>query len=49
MKKRPTSVTVIAWILIVTGGVSLVATTAAINNPVTLELMSKSPLPIPVQ
>lgn len=49
MKPRPTSITVIAWILIVTGGISLISTLAMINNPTVLELMSKSPIPIPLQ
>ena len=49
MKKRPTSVTVIAWLLIVLGGLSILTTTAVINNPTALELMGKSPLPIGVQ
>lgn len=47
--KRPTSVTVIVWILIVTGGISLVASTVNLNNPMVAELMAKSPLPMPVQ
>lgn len=49
MKKRPTSVTVIAWILIVLGGISILTTTAAINNPAALEVMGKSPLPVGAQ
>ncbi len=49
MKNRPTSVTVIAWALIVMGGISLISTTAMINNPMAHDLMSKSPIPIPVQ
>lgn len=49
MKTRPTSVTVIAWILIVMGGISLISTTAMVNNPMVRELMSKSPIPIPIQ
>jgi hypothetical protein len=54
MRTRPTSITVVAWILILMGGVSLVTTTfvinsALINNPAAQELMSKSPIPIPVQ
>ncbi len=49
MKKRPTSVTVIAWVLIATGGVSLITSTAMINDPTGLDLMRKSPIPIPVQ
>lgn len=49
MNKRPTSISVIAWILIVVGGISLIATTVMINDPISRELMSKSPIPIPVQ
>ena len=49
MNKRPTSVTVIAWILIVLGGVSIVTTSLLLNNPSMTELMSKNPVPIPVQ
>jgi len=49
MKTRPVSVTVIAWILIAIGGLSIITSTAMINNPQTRELMSKNPLPIPVQ
>ncbi len=49
MKKRPTSITVIAWILIAMGGISLITSAIMINNPVARDLMSKSPIPIPVQ
>ncbi len=49
MKKRPTSVTVIAWILIVIGALSLVATLLTMNNPMTKDLMMRSPVPLPVQ
>ena len=49
MKKRPKSVTVIAWILIASVGITLITTTAMINNPMALDLMSKSPIPIPLQ
>ena len=49
MKNRPTSVTVIAWVLIVMGGISLISTTVMINNPLAHDLMSKSPMPIPAQ
>lgn len=41
--------TVIAWVLIVMGGISLISTTVMINNPMAHDLMSKSPMPIPVQ
>jgi hypothetical protein len=54
MRTRPTSITVIAWILILMGGISLVTTTfvinsAMINNPAAQELISKSPIPVTVQ
>jgi len=49
MTKRPTSITVISWILIVTGGISLITTTAMINNPAVQDMMAKNPIPIPVQ
>ena len=59
MRTRPTSITVIAWILILLGGISLVTMTLVLNsgmidklmidNPAAGELMSKSPIPIPVQ
>jgi hypothetical protein len=59
MRTRPTSITVIAWILILLGGISLVATTlmistgmidkVMIDNPAVRELISKSPIPVPVQ
>jgi hypothetical protein len=59
MRTRPASITVIAWILILLGGISLVTTTLVINsaiidkvmidNPAARELMSKSPIPVPVQ
>ena len=49
MKKRPTPVTVVAWILIVVGVGSLIGTTVTFNNPATLDLMGKSLLPISLQ
>jgi hypothetical protein len=49
MKKRPTSVTVIAWFLIVVGVIALITNIATINDPMARHLMNKSPLPIPVQ
>jgi hypothetical protein len=49
MKTRPTSVTVIAWILIVLGALSLVVSVFTIQNPMTQELMAKSPIPVSVQ
>jgi hypothetical protein len=51
MKQRPTSITVIAWILIVVTAINLVSSTVTVslNNPMIKELMAKSPLPVPVQ
>lgn len=59
MRTRPTSITVIAWILILWGGISLITMTLVINNgmidrvmvdnPAARELMNKSLIPIPVQ
>jgi len=49
MKPRPTSITVISWILIVVGVISLITSTAALNNPMAKELMARSPIPLPVQ
>jgi len=49
MKLRPTSITVISWILIVVGVISSVTTTAALNNPMAKELMAQNPIPQPVQ
>jgi len=49
MKPRPTSITVISWILIVVGVISLITSTAALNNPMAKGLMARSPIPLPVQ
>ncbi len=49
MYTRPTSVAVIAWILIISGAIALIATTAMTNNQITRDLMQKSPIPIPIQ
>ena len=49
MKKRPISITVISWFLIVGGGLSLINGIASLNNPMVKEIMAKSMLPVPVQ
>ena len=53
MRTRPTSITVIAWILILAGGISLITTTLMIdnvmNNPAASKLLNQSPIPVPVQ
>jgi len=48
-KERPTSVSVIAWLLLVINAVSLITTTFTMNNPMVRELMAKNPIPVPVQ
>ena len=59
MRTRPTSITVVAWILILMGGISLITMTLMIStgmidkftvdNPAARELMNKSPIPVPIQ
>ena len=49
MGKRPKSVTVIVWFVIVTGVISVFTTLSSLNNPIVKELMSKSPLPASLQ
>lgn len=49
MNKRPASVTFISWFFIVTGAFSLLTSFTSMNNPLVLELMAKSPLPVPAQ
>ncbi len=49
MNQRPKSITVICWILIAMGGISLISSTLSLNNPATQELMSKSSIPISIQ
>ncbi|MFC1490080.1 hypothetical protein ACFL6K_02595 [Candidatus Latescibacterota bacterium] len=51
LKKRPTSITVVAWFMIVTGIISLISATIAFlsQNQLVIEMMSKSPIPIPIQ
>jgi hypothetical protein len=47
--KRPTSVTVIGWLLIVTSIVSVVTSYFSLDNPMAQELMAKNLLPLSVQ
>lgn len=47
--KRPTSVTVISWILIVMGSISLIVSTMNLNNPAAREVLSKNPIPLGIQ
>jgi hypothetical protein len=43
---RPTSVTVIAWILIVFGLIKLVSTMRGLNNPLLITYLSRSRFPV---
>jgi hypothetical protein len=47
--KRPTSISVIAWILIVVAIISLISSAISLNNPMAKALMAKSLLPISLQ
>ena len=47
--KRPTSITVIAWILIVMGAISVVSVLATQGDPKVREMMEMSPIPISLQ
>ena len=49
MNQRPKSITVLCWILIIMGAISLVTSTVSFNNPITKELMAKSPIPVNIQ
>jgi hypothetical protein len=49
MMKRPTSVTVIAWIILVCSVFALFGSIFTINNPMARELMAKSPVPLSAQ
>jgi hypothetical protein len=49
MNQRPKSITVVCWILIIMGAISLVTSTISLNNPMAKELMAKSPIPANIQ
>lgn len=49
MGQRPTTVTVIAWLLIVMAGLTLLSSALTLNNPMARDIMGRSPIPIPVQ
>ena len=48
MKRRPTSITIIAWLLITSGAISVVPTVVAMNNSAPVELMPQNHLPVPI-
>ena len=47
--KRPTSITVIAWIMIISVLISLISVTYSLDNPQFKEIMGRSALPLSVQ
>jgi hypothetical protein len=49
MQKRPVPVSVIAWILILTGGNPPIPISYRLNDPMALEIMKMNVLPIPAQ
>lgn len=49
MHNRPVSVTLIAWVLIATGAISLITCVISLNNPMVKELMSQGPMPMVFQ
>lgn len=49
MTQRPLSISIISWVLIVIGSVSLITTTAMINNPTARDIMAQNPMPLPIQ
>jgi hypothetical protein len=49
MPSRPTSITVISWIIMVTSVFGLISSVVMMGNPMVTELMAKIPIPIAVQ
>ena len=49
MQTRPTSITVICWILIVMGGILLFTSLLSLNNPEAKEIMGRNPIPVSIQ
>lgn len=49
MRKRPTSITVIAWYLIITGCIATITSAVNINNGLVKWIMEENPMPIPIQ
>lgn len=46
MQQRPTSLTVIGWLLIVLGGLALLGMLMVAGNPVATQMLEQSPLPV---
>lgn len=49
MKRRPKSVSVIAWIIIVMNVLFLISGILTLNDPRAIEYLSKSVIPVPIQ
>jgi len=49
MNKRPISISIIAWYMIVSCAISLVTTLVSYNNSQVQEIMARSPVPVSVQ
>ncbi len=47
--QRPTSVTVIGWILLVLGAIGFLGLLCSLGNPMARQAMAASPVPFPVQ
>src|SRR5690348_8988779 len=46
MEKRPTSLTIIAWIMIISGVFALIGTFMQARNPIVVRMVAQSPLPM---
>ena len=49
MGKRPISVTIVAWVLIVIAVMSMLVSPFSLRNPAAKQMMSRSPLPFVLQ
>lgn len=49
MKKRPLALTIIGRVLVIMGIVSIYATSVTLKNPMVIENMGQSPLPLSIQ
>ena len=47
--QRPTSITVISWLLILTALASSIISTLTLDHPVVKDLVDRNPLPVPFQ
>ena len=49
MKKRPISITIIAWYLIVVSAFGMIFNIVSLSHPMVKKMMTKNPMPIPLQ